>query len=162
MHKGESRSTKKPYNITSLAFNCQSKSLGHPSWKKWGSWLLAFMIGTSKEFIVIFTPFTPTPVYPLGILIYIGPTYKIHLSSHYGISSVQFSRSVVSDSLWPHESQHARPPCPHFVSATSTYSQSIRLYTNLPEQDKGPSIICLPTLNKKDDFTKYLPWWLRR
>ena len=28
------------------------------------------------------------------------------------ISSVQFSRSVVSDSLQPHESQHARPPCP--------------------------------------------------
>ena len=27
-------------------------------------------------------------------------------------SSVQFSRSVVSDSLRPHESQHARPPCP--------------------------------------------------
>ena len=29
-----------------------------------------------------------------------------------GISSVQFSHSVVSDSLQPHESQHARPPCP--------------------------------------------------
>ena len=28
------------------------------------------------------------------------------------LSSVQFSRSVMSDSLWPHESQHARPPCP--------------------------------------------------
>ena len=28
------------------------------------------------------------------------------------IYSVQFSRSVVSDSLRPHESQHARPPCP--------------------------------------------------
>ena len=28
------------------------------------------------------------------------------------ISSVQFSCSVVSDSLWPHELQHARPPCP--------------------------------------------------
>ena len=27
-------------------------------------------------------------------------------------SSVQFSRSVVSDSLWPHEQQHARHPCP--------------------------------------------------
>ena len=27
-------------------------------------------------------------------------------------SSVQFSSSVVSDSLRPHESQHARPPCP--------------------------------------------------
>ena len=28
------------------------------------------------------------------------------------VSSVQFSRSVMSDSLWPHESQHSRPPCP--------------------------------------------------
>ena len=27
-------------------------------------------------------------------------------------SSVQFSHSVVSESLRPHESQHARPPCP--------------------------------------------------
>ena len=27
-------------------------------------------------------------------------------------SSLQFSRSVVSDSLQPHESQHARPTCP--------------------------------------------------
>ena len=27
-------------------------------------------------------------------------------------SSVQFSHSVVSDSLQPHEVQHARPPCP--------------------------------------------------
>ena len=28
------------------------------------------------------------------------------------ISSVQFSHSVVSNSLWPQEPQHARPPCP--------------------------------------------------
>ena len=27
-------------------------------------------------------------------------------------SSVLFNHSVVSDSLWPHELQHARPPCP--------------------------------------------------
>ena len=31
---------------------------------------------------------------------------------HLRFSSVQFSHSVVSDSLWPHELQHARPPCP--------------------------------------------------
>ena len=28
------------------------------------------------------------------------------------VSSVQFSHSVVSNSLWPHGLQHARPPCP--------------------------------------------------
>ena len=37
---------------------------------------------------------------------------------HYGLSnnglfsSVQFSCSVESNSMWPHESQYARPPCP--------------------------------------------------
>jgi len=37
-------------------------------------------------------------------------TVKMEYKSHF--SSVQFSRSVVSDSLQPHELQHARPPCP--------------------------------------------------
>ena len=32
--------------------------------------------------------------------------------SHFKSNSVQFSHSVVSDSLRPHESQHTRPPCP--------------------------------------------------
>ena len=31
---------------------------------------------------------------------------------HFQFSSVQFNCSVVSNSLRPHESQHARPPCP--------------------------------------------------
>ena len=35
--------------------------------------------------------------------------------------SVQFSRSVVSDSLQPHESQHTRPPCP---SPTPEFTQT--------------------------------------
>ena len=44
-------------------------------------------------------------------------TWKAHMSDTVldlgmAISSVQFSRSVVSDSLRPHESQHARPPSP--------------------------------------------------
>ena len=35
-----------------------------------------------------------------------------YLFNLYAESVSQFSRSVVSDSLQPHESQHARPPCP--------------------------------------------------
>ena len=31
-------------------------------------------------------------------------------------SSVQFSHSIMSDSLQPHESQHTRPPCPSSTS----------------------------------------------
>ena len=43
----------------------------------------------------------------------------------YCISSVQFSLSVVSDSLWPHESRHARPPCPS--PTPGVYSKSCPL-----------------------------------
>ena len=43
-----------------------------------------------------------------------------HLKS--SISSVQLSRSVVSDSLRPHESQHTRPPCPSLTPGV--YSNS--------------------------------------
>ena len=37
------------------------------------------------------------------------------------LCSVQFSLSVVSDSLWPHGLQHARSPCP---------SSTLRVYSN--------------------------------
>ena len=38
-------------------------------------------------------------------------------------SSVQFSYSVMSDSLRPHESQHARPPCPSATPGVYTDSR---------------------------------------
>ena len=39
-----------------------------------------------------------------------------------GFSSVQFSCSVMSDSLQPHELQHARPPCPSPASGVHSDS----------------------------------------
>ena len=45
----------------------------------------------------------------------LGPNYSSRpflLWDSEDFSSVHFSRSVVSDSLRPHELQHARPPCP--------------------------------------------------
>ena len=44
-------------------------------------------------------------------------------------SSVQFSRSVVSDCLRPHESQHTRPPCPSPSPGVHSDSQSIESVT---------------------------------
>ena len=61
------------------------------------------------------------------------------------ISSVQFSPSVVSDSFWPHESQHSRPPCPsptpgvHSNSRPSSrwchpaISSSVVLFSSCPQ-----------------------------
>ena len=53
-------------------------------------------------------------IYLKGIimLVYFGNVSVSHFSSVTQFSSVQFSCSVVSDSLRPHELQHARPPCP--------------------------------------------------
>ena len=61
-----------------------------PSWLLWPLTLLDFPL--------------PDWLTPLSFLYLL-----FHSSSN---SSVQFSCSVVSDSLRPHESQHARPPCP--------------------------------------------------
>ena len=49
-------------------------------------------------------------------------------------NSVQFSHSVVSDSLWPHGLQHARPPCP---------SPTPRVYPN----SRPLSWWCHPTIS---------------
>ena len=50
-----------------------------------------------------------------------APSSIFKAKSIMSFSSVHFSHSVVSDSLWPHESQHARPPCP---------SPTARVYPN--------------------------------
>ena len=52
---------------------------------------------------MLLSPFIPTPCLPMSV--------SLFSMSASLFSSVQFSRSVVSDSLQPHESQHTRPPC---------------------------------------------------
>ena len=63
------------------------------------------------------------------------------LSHSFQFSSVQFSRSVVSDSLWPHESQHARPPCP-----SPTSQSSLRLTSIESVMPSSHLILCHPLL----------------
>ncbi|XDA69818.1 hypothetical protein R6Z07M_000183 [Ovis aries] len=55
--------------------------------------------------------------------------------------SVQFSRSVVSDSLRPHESQHARPPCPS--PTLGVHSNSTSIESVMPSSH---IILCHPLL----------------
>ena len=50
---------------------------------------------------------------PISSLEWCSDWVTLSSGSHVSLSSsVQFSRSVVSNSLWPHELQYARPPCP--------------------------------------------------
>ena len=56
-----------------------------------------------------------------GLLLWAGPWIQLCLLLYWAHQSVQFSSSVVSDSLRPHESQHARPTCP---------SPTPRVYSN--------------------------------
>ena len=60
-------------------------------------------------------------------------------------SSVQFSRSVMSDSLQPHELQHTRPPCP---------SPTPGVYSNPCPTSRW----CHPTISSSVvPFSSYLP-----
>ena len=55
--------------------------------------------------------------------------------------SVQFSRSVVSDSLQPHESQHTRPPCPS--PTPGVYPKLMSIESVMPSNHL---ILCHPLL----------------
>ena len=57
------------------------------------------------------------------------------------ISSVQFSHSVVSVSLRPHELQHARPPCPSPTPGVHSRLKSIELV-----MPSSHLILCRPLL----------------
>ena len=59
------------------------------------------------------------------------------------ISSVQFSRSVMSDSLRPHESQHARPPC---LSPTPRVHSNSYLLSIESVTPSNHLILCRPLL----------------
>ena len=66
-----------------------------------------------------------SPIKDTPLRSYLCETLHISLGkplSYLAISSVQFSLSVVSDSLRPHELQHARPACPS--SAPGVHSNS--------------------------------------
>ena len=59
-------------------------------------------------------------------------------------SSVQFSHSVVSNSLRPHEPQHARPPCPsNLKPCVKQIKSSIKLKDNIPNRRIYLHIMCL-------------------
>ena len=47
-----------------------------------------------------------------SIILYSWIYFPFFTITNIQMNSVQFSCSVVSDSLWPHKPQHARPPCP--------------------------------------------------
>ena len=51
-----------------------------------------------------------------------GFLWAICLCLFLKLESVQFSCSIVSDCLQPHESQHARPPCPSPTPGVHSYS----------------------------------------
>ena len=70
---------------------------------------------------------------------------KSHPCIQFG--SLQFSHSVVSDSLWPNEPQHARPPCPSSVPGDLPILMSIELV--LPSSHL---ILCYPLLLLLSNF----------
>ena len=101
-------------------FSCITCHFGKPSY--------SYFPKRSMDSFAIMETFPPTEYHDSFFSIYLFIwLYQVLVAAH-GIfvaacgiflkkswhrnSSVQFSSSVMSDSLRPHESQHARPPCP--------------------------------------------------
>ena len=67
--------------------------------------------------------------------------------------SVQFSRSVVSDSLWPHESQYTRPPCPSPTPGVHSDSHPLSWWCHPANSSSVvPSSSCPQSLPASESF----------
>ena len=74
-------------------------------------------------------------------------------STNWVSCSVQFSRSVVSDFLQPHESQHAKPPCPSPpLGVHSDSCPSSRWYHPAISSSGIPFSSCPPSLPASKSF----------
>ena len=68
-------------------------------------------------------------------------------------SSVQLSRSVVSDSLRPHELQHARPPCPSPTPGVHSNSRPLSWWCYLTISSSAAAFsFCLPPFPASRSF----------
>ena len=67
-------------------------------------------------------------------------------------SSVQFSHLVVSNSLWPHESQHARPPCSPTPVVHSNSCPSSRWCHPVTSSSVVPFSSCPQSLPASESF----------
>ena len=78
-----------------------------------------------------------------------------------GKPSVQFSHSVVSNSLWPHELQHIRPPCPSPTPGVHSDSRpSSRLCHPTISSSVIPFSSCPQSLPASESFpiSQLYPW----
>ena len=77
------------------------------------SQIVSFLLAIGKHFLFVYNFYLFLSRYnwheTLQFHVYTGMICYLYTL---WVISVQFSRSVVSNSMWPHESQHARPLCP--------------------------------------------------
>ena len=66
--------------------------------------------------------------------------------------SVQFSRSVVFDCLQPHESQHARPPCPSPTPGFHSHSHPLSQWCHPAISSSVIPFCCLQSLSASECF----------
>ena len=129
------------WNTISMVFLMALKFLS-PTWSEFQTplcnCLLDVMIWMSVKYLEINTSKTK-------LLVFCHCSY---------LSSVQFSHSVVSDSLWPHESQHARPPCPSPSPGVHTNSRpSSRWCHPAISSSVVPFSSCPQSLPASESFT---------
>ena len=92
-------------------------------------------------------------IVPMALnILYVSDRTKKFSSTLLG-SSLQFSRSVVSDSLWPHRLQHIRLPCPSPTPWSYSNSCPLSQWCHLTiSSSVGPFSSCPQSLPASEAF----------
>ena len=113
------------------------------------------------------TPITHslTPMGKGNSTIYIHSGQVMKQNNVKNLKRIQFSRSVVSDSLRPHESQHTRPPCPSPTPRvrsdsrpSSRWCHPAKTYIGLPWWLSGKESTCQCGRWGFNPWVRKIPW----
>ena len=133
---------------------CSVPMVTSPRHSIWGSHIQSLLCAFSQtQYLVAHVHSLQDDV--ISQILYLGHMSTVSSVNPYpeSVRSDQISRSVMSDSLRPHESQHARPPCPspspglHSISLSITNSQSLlKLMSMESVMPSNHLILCRPCL----------------
>ena len=112
----------------------------------WGKWAACFNSGILGKDV--------TWEMACGKCVY--PGHRMRTANACVLSVSQFSLSVVSDSLRPHESQHARPPCPSPTLGVHSDSRPSSQWCHQPSHPLSAPSPCAPSPSKHQSIFQWV------
>jgi len=145
-------------DVCSFLKNLQTTPIPYPNWNlPWNTHLVPETTTSGGSLTMQWAGYKVQTTLEITIWISVVPNkQRGYKNLKFLFSSVQFSRSVVSDSVRPHESQHTRPPCPSPTPEVHSDSRPSSRWCH--PAISSSVLLVISILSDKEDIKNTLKW----